>query len=466
MASLIDYMLQTQNAIGANTKQDAENDKSIMMNQIYQQNPLLAVSGSLPAGFAGQALFAQLAKGFPLTRDVGNQVDQMNKNLSDWKQSTTARNLNLVATAGARLATPEIRNQVFANVMAKGYTADQAKDIIARDMDTAVLNNNISPAEYYSSQPTGNPMAHPAYANNLGQPQPQPQSQPLTIGQQLTGFTGMPVAPLAGLGGGYQAAPPVAATTQASAPQTQSVASALTQGAPTTPYVQSQANKDLAAQNTSNINANIKHKNETAQQQNQSIAGKNLETTLSAIESTLPSISQFAGLGGKSNALWEGAKAAVGINPSDDYKNYNVFMNDTVPAMASQYQGYYKTSVQPIIREETIDKFKPLIGETNEMYQQRIHALVQLLRAEISQTKQNPEENDKVPTALLNFNQDYLAKMAKNQPQGATQTLPKPNQPHDVPSGYTYMVTPDNKGKLVADSDVARAIKERGYKHG
>lgn len=458
MASLIDYMLQTQNAIGANTKQDAENDKSIMMNQIYQQNPLLAVSGSLPAGFAGQALFAQLAKGSPLTRDVGNQVDQMNKNLSDWKQSTTARNLNLIATAGARLATPEIRNQVFANVMAKGYTADQAKDIIARDMDTAVLNNNISPAEYYSSQPTGNPMAHPAYANNLEQPQPQPQpqpqSQPLTIGQQLTGSTGMPAAPLAGLGGGYQAAPPVAATTQASAPQTQSVASALTQGAPTTPYVQSQANKDLAAQNTSNINANIKHKNETAQQQNQSIAGKNLETTLSAIESTLPSISQFAGLGGKSNALWEGAKAALGINPSDDYKNYNVFMNDTVPAMASQYQGYYKTSVQPIVREETIDKFKPLIGETDEMYRQRIHALVQLLRAEISQTKQNPEENDKVPTALLNFNQDYLAKMAKNKQQGG-----------DAPSGSSPvdMIAPDGTHGS-ANPDKVKYLLSKGYR--
>jgi hypothetical protein len=374
MASLIDYMLQTQNAIGANTKQDAENDKSIMMNQIYQQNPLLAISGSLPAGFAGQALIAQIAKGSPLTRDVGNQIDQYNRISTDALNARAQHNYNLVANAGERLAPNEVKLAMVNNLLNLGYNATQAQDILSRGYATSIINQGIQPEDFYKNMAAINPAGQPLYSqnpqNNLTQETAQSTAaQPVSIAQQLSGNNGIPSQPLQGLGGIQQGVSPLnAAQGQTTIAAPSSVGSMLTNSngsvpvtaASITSTVPSGVPLNKAAQIASSqadkniVQSKIEKDTNTTANLDQSLYNATAANLYNDVSQYLPSIKNYATYSGGFNSLLDKFKSgATGVSPQD-YNNLLAFKNGIIPLASDvrrQYGGQATDSERAIMDE-------------------------------------------------------------------------------------------------------------------
>lgn len=121
---------------------------------------------------------------------------------------------------------------------------------------------------------------------------------------------------------------------------------------------------------------------------NRSIYGKNAMSTLSALESLAPDISQYTGLKGHGDVLADKAMAALRLAPSKSFKRYNTYVNTLVPRLAMQLRQFYGGSVQPSASKNLREELLPKVGETPEMFLNRFKTNINLIRAEAAQQEQ------------------------------------------------------------------------------
>ncbi len=382
MASLIDYLVSTDAALSKNRGQDLSNEKESIANGLFRGNPILAAAGHAPAGYAGQVLYGNLFNQAYPGQGMGDLIN--NKNQADLKNVQATADLhNVNANINPTKIQPvDTRRQAIEELQNQGYTSTQAIDVAGRGHSVKVLNNKITPSEYYSSNPSVNGGLRGG--NNM-QPQPiQTQQQPQVNPQ------------------GEQAQ--VLSPQQPMIPQGQvPVGAAAILGNPNqvTPYVQSQQQKDIAEKQANQTGAKVVKDTLTSNQVNQGVAAKQLETSLSWVSNNLDNIAQYASGKGlvKKGSGWLGG--FLDMPDSPEYKTYNTFKNNFVPQLASQFSSFYKTSIQPEVRKEMERKFIPLAGESSDMYKSRIANLIELLNAERMQAMQNPAQLIDTPPAWL-----------------------------------------------------------------